>query len=144
MNGFWKTFTPETRKQGQPLVPSNESFEVEAIRDARKSQRSKNILQYRVKWKNYPESRNTWISHNEMGNATALVRQFWLRQLEEEPVSGSGQVITVHSLVAVTPAFVEWYNVLSNNYGVVFHPRCLPFFLFDPQFEQLFNSILGV
>ncbi|KAK6988821.1 hypothetical protein R3P38DRAFT_1119873 [Favolaschia claudopus] len=92
--GKTKSFTPETHKQGQHLVPSNESFEIEAIRDARKCKRSKNILQYRVKWKNYPESRNMWISHSEMGNATALVREFWLRQLEEEPVSGSGEVIS--------------------------------------------------
>ena len=59
-----------------PIIDNEEEYEVEAILDARRKGRGRQ-LQYLVHWKGYPHSDDSWIMHKDL-HAPELLTEFML------------------------------------------------------------------
>jgi len=66
--------TPFTRPP--PIIDNKEEYEVEAILDARRKGRGRQ-LQYLVYWKGYPHSDDSWIAQKDL-HAPELLTEFML------------------------------------------------------------------
>lgn len=65
---------PNYERPPPDLVEGEEEFEIEEI--IKFSPRRYNSPQYFVKWKGYPESENSWVKVQDMGNAQELMEAF--------------------------------------------------------------------
>jgi molybdopterin-guanine dinucleotide biosynthesis protein len=75
------------------LVNGFEEYEVEKIIDSRIK---RNKLQYKIKWKNYPDpAEDTWEDESNVTNATNLVQQFY-RKYPHKPRAQKHTRITNH------------------------------------------------
>ena len=70
-----KEYSPAYPRPPPELIEDEEEYEVEAIRDVRRTGRSKQ-LQYLVHWKGYPNSDDSWVNHNDL-HAPKLLKQFY-------------------------------------------------------------------
>ena len=66
--------TPFTRPP--PIINSEEEYEIEAILDARRHGRGRQ-LQYLVHWKGYPHSDDSWVNHKDL-HAPEILKEFLL------------------------------------------------------------------
>ena len=66
--------TPFTRPP--PIIDSEEEYEIEAILDARRHGRGRQ-LQYLVHWKGYPHSDDSWVNHKDL-HAPEILKEFLL------------------------------------------------------------------
>ena len=64
---------PDEARPPPDLIEGDKEWELEAILDCRIAW---NMLQYRVKWKRWPDSYNEWLPAKELGNARELVAEF--------------------------------------------------------------------
>ena len=64
---------PQENVQLPPLANEEEEFEVEYIREHRKTVGGYKFL---VKWKGYPEEENTWQSRKDLANAPRIVARY--------------------------------------------------------------------
>jgi transposase InsO family protein len=72
------TLTVNTMKTGQRKrrVRFQDEYEVERIVDKRMSEKKEGDWEYLVKWKNYPESENTWEPVHHLQNATDKLTEY--------------------------------------------------------------------
>ena len=64
---------PDEAKPPPDLIEDKEEWELEAILDSRITW---NTLQYRVKWKGWPDFYDEWLPAKELGNARELMVEF--------------------------------------------------------------------
>ena len=64
---------PDEAQPPPDLIEGEEEWELEAILDSRIAW---NTLQYRVKWKGWPDSYNEWLPAKELDNARELIAEF--------------------------------------------------------------------
>ncbi|TDL23999.1 hypothetical protein BD410DRAFT_786707 [Rickenella mellea] len=57
-----------------------EEYEIEKIIDAKRGYFSQGQYGYLVKWKGYASNHNSWVSHEDAGNAQELIQTYWKEQ----------------------------------------------------------------
>ena len=57
------------------MIEEEEHYEVEFIRDARRKGRGKK-LEYLVHWKDYPNSDDSWVNHDDL-RAPQLLQDYY-------------------------------------------------------------------
>ena len=64
-----------TRPPPEVVQGENDHYKVEKVLQSRLSPNKKGIL-YLIKWKDYPDSENSWLPASQMKHAQLLVHQF--------------------------------------------------------------------
>ncbi|KAI0272731.1 hypothetical protein BC834DRAFT_858143 [Gloeopeniophorella convolvens] len=57
-----------------------ETYEIEAILDAKRGATGSTRIGYLVKWKNYGEDENSWVDEEDAAGAKELIAEFWARR----------------------------------------------------------------
>ena len=70
------------------------SYEVERIVDHRRTRGEKGEWDFKVKWKGYPESDNSWVPQSHF-NETQCIRGYWQKCKEEKPKKNKTQTSTI-------------------------------------------------
>ena len=62
-----------------PVIPEDDRWEVEEIRDIREKRKKK---EYLVHWKGYPDSDDLWVKEKDIDNE--IVEEYHLTSVQEE------------------------------------------------------------
>ena len=62
-----------------PVIPEDDCWEVEEIRDIREKRRKK---EYLVHWKGYPDSDDSWVKEEDIDDE--IVKDYHLKLVQEE------------------------------------------------------------
>jgi hypothetical protein len=62
-----------------PVIPDDDRWEVEEIRDMREKHRKK---EYLVHWKGYPDADDSWVKEEDIDDE--IVKEYHLKLVQEE------------------------------------------------------------
>ncbi|KAF9025349.1 hypothetical protein BDZ89DRAFT_1161785 [Hymenopellis radicata] len=79
-----KEKTPDEPQSENDEEGDEEEYEIEEILDVDPEAFDGEKTGYWVKWKNYDDKFNTWVSEEDAGNAQELIDEFWRKRREEK------------------------------------------------------------
>jgi hypothetical protein len=102
-----------TRPPPDIIQGEDEHYELETVLQSKISSNKKGIL-YLIKWKGYPNSKNSWLTASQMKHAHLLVQQFHSQNPSAPSPSNLRVLMAQHSLKE---------GILSQTYTLATHDK---------------------
>ena len=96
------------------LVEEEEEYKVEAILDSRKKGR---YIEYLVKWKGYPDAKNSWEPRGNVRHAEEEVENFHKQYLNKPKPTSSNRGIIITSNRTILDSFKPMFEFTTPSWG---------------------------